>query len=77
MATCAAGGERPAVGSDAHGLKPGVSMLGYELRLSLNSMRRTPTLTALMISAIGLGVSACIVTLTVHHAMRWGPCPDG
>jgi putative ABC transport system permease protein len=48
-------------------------MLGYELRLALSSMRRTPTLTALMISAIGLGVSACIVTLTVHHAMSGNP----
>ena len=48
-------------------------MLGYELRLALNSLRRTPTLTALMISAIGLGVSACIVTLTVHHAMSGNP----
>ena len=48
-------------------------MLGYDLRLALSSMRRTPALTALMISAIGLGVSACIVTLTVHHAMSGNP----
>jgi putative ABC transport system permease protein len=48
-------------------------MLEYDLQLALNSMRRTPTLTALMISAIGLGVSACIVTLTVHHAMSGNP----
>jgi len=48
-------------------------MLGYDLRLALKSMRRTPTLTALMIGAIGLGVSACIATLTVHHAMGGNP----
>ena len=48
-------------------------MLGYEMRLALSSMRRTPTLTALMISAIGLGISVCIVTLTVHHAMGGNP----
>jgi putative ABC transport system permease protein len=73
MAARPAGSERPAVGSDAHRLKPGVSMLGYDLRLALSSLRRTPALTALMIGAIGLGISACIVTLTVHHAMSGNP----
>ncbi|MGA7541312.1 MAG: ABC transporter permease [Steroidobacteraceae bacterium] len=48
-------------------------MLGYDLRLALNSLRRTPALTALMIGAIGLGISVCIVTLTVYHAMSGNP----
>lgn len=48
-------------------------MLGYDLRLALNSLRRTPALTALMIGAIALGISACIVTLTVYHAMSGNP----
>jgi putative ABC transport system permease protein len=48
-------------------------MLGYYLQLALKSLRRTPGLTALMIGAIGLGVGACIVTLTVYHAMSGNP----
>jgi putative ABC transport system permease protein len=48
-------------------------VLAYYLRLALKSFRRTPGLTALMIGAIGLGISACIVTLTVYHAMSGNP----
>lgn len=48
-------------------------MLGYYLRLSLKSLRRTPGLTALMVCAIALGIAACIVTLTVYHAMSGNP----
>jgi putative ABC transport system permease protein len=45
----------------------------YYLRLALNSLRRTPGLTALMVCAIALGIAACIVTLTVYHAMSGNP----
>lgn len=48
-------------------------MLGYYLRLSLKSLRRTPGLTALMICAIALGIAACIMTLTVYHTMSGNP----
>ncbi|MDE2050574.1 MAG: ABC transporter permease [Gammaproteobacteria bacterium] len=48
-------------------------MLRYYLRLSLKSLRRTPGLTALMVCAIALGIAACIVTLTVYHAMSGNP----
>ena len=48
-------------------------MLRYYLRLAFNSLRRTPGLTALMICAIALGIAACIVTLTVYHAMSANP----
>ncbi len=48
-------------------------MFRYYLFLALKSLRRTPGLTALMVSAIGLGISACIVTLTVYHAMSGNP----
>src|SRR6185437_14367456 len=37
------------------------------------SLRRTPGLTALMVCAIALGIAACIVTLTVYHAMSGNP----
>lgn len=48
-------------------------MLSYYARLALKSFRRTPGLTALMVGAIGFGISTCIVTLTVYHAMSGNP----
>jgi putative ABC transport system permease protein len=48
-------------------------VLRYYLRLALNSLRRTPGLTALMVCAIALGIAACIVTLTFYHAMSGNP----
>jgi putative ABC transport system permease protein len=48
-------------------------MLGYYLRLAWKSFRRTPGLTALMVGAIGFGIAACIVTLTVYHTMSGNP----
>ncbi|HEV2268951.1 MAG TPA: ABC transporter permease [Steroidobacteraceae bacterium] len=48
-------------------------MLPYYLRLARNSLLRTPGLTALMVSAIALGIAACIVTLTFYHAMSGNP----
>jgi putative ABC transport system permease protein len=48
-------------------------MLGYYIRLAFKSFRRAPGLTALMVGAIAFGIAACIVTLTVHHAMGRNP----
>jgi putative ABC transport system permease protein len=48
-------------------------VLRYYLRLALRSLRRTPGLTALMVGAIALGIAACIVTLTMYHAMAGNP----
>ena len=48
-------------------------MISYYLRLASKSFRRTPGLTTLMICAIALGIGACIVTLTVYHAMSGNP----
>ena len=48
-------------------------MTQYYIRLALKSLQRTPGLTALMVCAIALGIAACIVTLTVYHAMAGNP----
>jgi putative ABC transport system permease protein len=48
-------------------------MLAYNMRLALKSFRRNPGLTALMVGAIGLGIAACVVTMTVYHAMSGDP----
>ena len=50
-------------------------MFGYYLDLALRSLRRTRILTALMVLAIGLGIGACITTLTVLHLLSGDPLP--
>ena len=51
-------------------------MFAYYLRLALHSFRRTPGLTALMVMAIALGISVCMVTLTSYRASARIPLPD-
>ena len=51
-------------------------MFGYYLDLALRSLKRNPVLTALMVLAIGLGIGACITTLTVLHLLSGDPLPD-
>jgi putative ABC transport system permease protein len=51
-------------------------MFAYYLRLALQSFRRNPGLTALMVMAIALGISVCMVTLTSYRAAARIPLPD-
>lgn len=51
-------------------------MLDYDLRLALDSLRRYPGLSALMVLAIALGIAVCTVTFTVYHAMSTNPIPQ-
>ncbi len=44
-------------------------MFRYYLKLSWLSIKRTPILTALMVIAIGLGISVSITVLTVDYLM--------
>jgi putative ABC transport system permease protein len=48
-------------------------MFGYYFRLALASFRRSPGLTALMVLAIAAGISVCVITLTMYHAMSGNP----
>jgi putative ABC transport system permease protein len=48
-------------------------MLAYNIRLAVKSFRRTPGLTMLMVGAIALGIAACVVTMTLYHAMSGNP----
>src|ERR1700731_3400361 len=48
-------------------------MLAYNMRLAVKSFKRTPGLTALMVGAIGVGIAACVVTMTLYHAMSGDP----
>ena len=51
-------------------------MFPYYLRLALASFRRNPGLTALMILAIALGISVCMITLTTYRAAANNPAGD-
>ena len=51
-------------------------MFSYDLRLALDSLRRHPGLSALMVLAIALGIAVCTVTFTIYHAMATNPIPE-
>lgn len=51
-------------------------MFTYYLKLATISIRRNIILTALMILAIGLGIGACMTTITVNYVMSSDPIPQ-
>jgi len=51
-------------------------MFSYDLRLALDSLRRNPGLSSLMVLAIALGIAVCTVTFTIYHAMATNPIPE-
>jgi putative ABC transport system permease protein len=51
-------------------------MFAYYLRLAFASFRRNPGLTALMVLAIGLGISVCMITLTTYRAAANNPAGE-
>jgi putative ABC transport system permease protein len=51
-------------------------MFSYYFRLGLRSLRRNAVLTALMITAIAVGIGASMTTLTVFRAMSGDPIPQ-
>ncbi|MCV2422107.1 ABC transporter permease [Paucibacter sp. DJ2R-2] len=52
-----------------------MNMLGYYLDLALRSFRASRGLSLLMILALGLGIGACMTTLTVFHVLGGDPIP--
>jgi len=48
-------------------------MLGYYMRLAFKSFRRNPGLSALMVTAIALGIAVCVMMMTMYHAMSGNP----
>lgn len=51
-------------------------MFAYYLDLALRSFKRNKVLTALMVLALGLGIGACITTLTVLKLLSGDPLPQ-
>ncbi|MFT7289389.1 MAG: putative ABC transport system permease protein [Halieaceae bacterium] len=50
-------------------------MFAYHFRMAWLSLRKTPVLSALIVSAIGLGIGVCISILTVYSLMNTDPAP--
>jgi putative ABC transport system permease protein len=51
-------------------------MFSYYFKLGLNSLKRNPILTALMVLTLAVGVAASISTLTILTAMMSDPIPE-
>ncbi|MCZ6643869.1 MAG: ABC transporter permease [Gammaproteobacteria bacterium] len=51
-------------------------MFFYYLRLAVISIRKNPVLSTLMVTAIGLGIGACMTVLTVNYLMSSDPIPQ-
>jgi putative ABC transport system permease protein len=51
-------------------------MYAYYFNLALRSLKRNPVLTALMVTAIGLGIGASMTMITVLHVMSGDPLPE-
>lgn len=51
-------------------------MFNYNVRLALQSMRRNPIMTALMVAAIAVGIGVSMTTLTVYYLMNGNPIPQ-
>ena len=52
-----------------------MGMFTYYLDLALRSFRSARALTVLMVLALGLGIGACMTTLTVYHVLSGDPIP--
>ena len=50
-------------------------MFAYHVRMAWLSIKKTPILSGLIISAIGLGIGVCISILTVYSLMTTDPLP--
>ncbi len=50
-------------------------MLSYQIRMALQSLRRNPVLSLLMIGAIALGIGVSSTFVTTHHLLSMNPIP--
>ncbi len=50
-------------------------MFAYYLRLAIKSIRRNTVMSILMVSAIGIGIGACMTVITVYYTMSGDPIP--
>jgi putative ABC transport system permease protein len=50
-------------------------MLLHDLRLAFRSLKRNPVLSALMVTAIAVGIAATMIAVTLYHARAGHPIP--
>jgi putative ABC transport system permease protein len=50
-------------------------MVGYNLKLGWQSLRRTPVLSTLAVAAIALGIAVATTCVTIHHLLAGDPLP--
>ena len=50
-------------------------MIRYYIKLGLLSIRKNPVLSALMVAAIAVGISACMTILNINYVMSGNPIP--
>jgi hypothetical protein len=48
-------------------------MLGHDLRLALQSIRRNPFIAALVVAVIAIGIGTSVVAITLYHAKTGNP----
>ncbi len=51
-------------------------MFRYYLKLGVLSIRANPALSALMVTAIAIGIGACMTIVTIQHMMSGNPIPE-
>lgn len=51
-------------------------MLTYYLQTAARSLRSARTLSLLMLLALGMGIGACMTTISVYHVLGGDPIPD-
>ena len=51
------------------------SNIAYDLQLAMNSIKKTPVLSALMVAAVGIGIGACMTIITIFYLMKANPNP--
>src|SRR5690606_8013063 len=50
-------------------------MIRYYIKLGVLSIRKNPVLSALMVAAIAVGISACMTILNINYVMSGNPIP--
>ena len=53
----------------------GASIFKHDLRMAFRSLRRNPFLSALMIGALAVGITASMIAITLYHARSGHPIP--
>lgn len=51
-------------------------MLGYQLKIAIKSLRRTPVLSTLLVCGIGLGIAVSTAFVTTYYLMAQDPIPE-